>query len=48
MLSEVILIDNKPAKLKTKSTQMFKHINEKLINYSMEFDYAYNYMNNVQ
>lgn len=48
LMSETILIDDKPAKVKTKSVQMFKHIHEKLINYSLEFEYAYNYMNNVQ
>lgn len=47
MLSERILIDGKPAILKTKSTELFKHINQKMINYSLEFEFAYNVINNV-
>ena len=47
MLSERILIDGKPAILKTKSTELFKHINQKMINYSLEFEFAYSVINNV-
>lgn len=47
MLSERILIDNKPAKINTKSTELFKHINTKQINYSLEFDFAYDVINSV-
>ena len=47
-MSEKILINGLPAVVATKSVQMFKHINEKLINYSLDFDYAYDYINNVQ
>jgi hypothetical protein len=42
MNSETIFIDNKPAILKTQSIELVKHINEKLINYTLEFDYAFN------
>lgn len=47
MLSERILIDNKPAKINTKSTELFKHINTKQINYSLEFEFAYDTINSV-
>lgn len=47
MLSEVILIDSKPAKINTKSTELFKHINTKQINYSLEFEFAYDVINSV-
>ena len=47
MLSEKILIDNKPAKINTKSTELFKKINTKQINYSLEFDFAYDVINSV-
>ena len=47
MLSERILIDNKPAKINTKSTELFKHINTKQINYSLDFDFAYDVINSV-
>lgn len=47
MVSEKILINNYPAKLNTKSTELFKNINQKMINYSLEFDFAYNAINNV-
>lgn len=47
MLSERILINNKPASLRTKSTEIFKHINTKQINYALEFEYNYNTINNV-
>jgi len=48
MLSEKILIDDKPAKLKTKSTELFNNINTKQINYSLEFEYNFNTINNVK
>lgn len=47
MLSERILIDNKPAKINTKSTELFKHINTKQINYSLEFEFAFDVINSV-
>jgi hypothetical protein len=47
MLSERILIDSSPAKINTKSTELFKHINTKQINYTLEFEFAYDVINSV-
>ena len=47
MLSEVIRINNRPATLKTQSTELFEHINKKMINYSLEFEYANAVINNL-
>jgi hypothetical protein len=47
ILSERILVNGKPAKMRTKSTQLFQHITEKLINYQLEFDYSSYIANNV-
>jgi hypothetical protein len=47
MLSEVILIDNIPAKINTKSTELFKHINTKQINYTLEFEFAFDVINSI-
>lgn len=47
MTSERILINSLPAKLNTKSTELFKNINQKTINYTLEFDFAFNDINNV-
>jgi len=47
MLSERILINSLPATLKTQSTELFKNINTKMINYSLEFEFSYNVINNV-
>jgi hypothetical protein len=47
MLSERLLIDNKPAKINTKSTELFKSINTKQINYALEFEFAYDVINSV-
>lgn len=47
MLSEVILLDGRPAKMRTKSIEKQLHINSKLINYAMEFDYANDIINNI-
>jgi hypothetical protein len=37
-----------PVKVRSKSMQKQKHINEKLINYKLEFDYAFDSLNIVQ
>lgn len=42
MNSETIFIDDKPVIIKTQSTELVKHINQKMINYTLEFDYAFN------
>jgi hypothetical protein len=47
MTSERILLDNRPVKLNTKSIELQKHINTKMINYSLEFQYAFDIINNV-
>lgn len=47
ILSERILVNGKPAKIRTKATQLFRHITEKLINYQLEFDYSSYIANNV-
>ena len=47
MLSERILVNNRPAKLNTKSTELQKNINNKMINYQMEFEFANDIINSV-
>lgn len=47
MLSETILLDNKPVTIKTKSNQLKTDLNDKNINYAIDFDYAYNLLNYV-
>jgi len=47
MLSERILINEQPATLSTKDTELFKHINTNLINYKLEFEFAFDYINTV-
>lgn len=47
MLSEEIRLDKTPVKLNKKSTELFEHINQKLINYELEFETAYDVINNV-
>jgi hypothetical protein len=47
MLSERILINDKPAKINSKSTELFKHINTKQINYTLEFEFTYDAINSV-
>jgi hypothetical protein len=48
LLSERILVGGKPAKMKTKSIEKQKQINTKMINYQLEFDYAYDIINNMK
>jgi hypothetical protein len=47
MLSERIIINNYPAKINTKSTELFKSVNTKMINYQIEFEFAYDVINSV-
>ena len=47
LMSERILVDSKPAICKTKSLELMKNINNHMINYSLEFEFAYNSINNV-
>lgn len=39
--------DSYPCKLRTTSIEMHKHINQKLINYTLEFEFAFDKLNNV-
>ena len=41
MLSEKIILNDLPVTIKTKQTELFKSINTKNINYSLEFDYSF-------
>jgi hypothetical protein len=47
MLSERILLDKTPVKINTKSTELFKSINTHMINYQLDFEYAYDTINSV-
>jgi hypothetical protein len=47
MTSETILLDNKPVKLKTMTTDLKTSLQDKMINYTIEFEYNYNQINNV-
>lgn len=47
MLSERILVNKMPVMLNSKNTELFKSINTKMINYQLEFEYAYDTMNSV-
>lgn len=47
MLSEVVLLDNKPVTLKTTQTDLKTTLRDKNINYTIDFEYAYNLLNNV-
>jgi hypothetical protein len=47
LLSEMIRVDGLPANLKTKSIEKFKSINTKTINYTMEFEMAYDIINSI-
>ena len=47
MMSERVLLNGIPAFLRTKTLEKQKQINTKMINYTLEFEYAYNALNNV-
>jgi hypothetical protein len=47
MLSEVIRVNDFPATLKTKSVEKYKEINTKQINYSLDFEMAYDKINSI-
>lgn len=47
LLSEVIRVNGLPANLKTTSIEKFKSINTKTINYTMEFEMAYDVINSI-
>jgi hypothetical protein len=47
MLSETILLDNKPVSLATKQTILKTDLNDKNINYTLDFSYNFDLINNV-
>ena len=47
MLSDTILINNKPAIIKTQSLQYKTDLLDKNINFTLEFEYSNNLLNNV-
>jgi hypothetical protein len=47
MLSQTILLDDKPVKIKTQSSELKNSLKDKLINYEIEFEYNYDLINNV-
>jgi len=47
LLSETVLLDNKPAKVKTQSHTYKTHLKDKMINFEMDFEYAFDLINNV-
>jgi hypothetical protein len=47
LLAETILLDDVPVQLKTQSTDIKTSLKDRNINYEMEFDYAFNLINNV-
>lgn len=47
MLSERILVNKMPVMLNSKNTELFKSINTKMINYQLEFEYAYDTINSI-
>ena len=47
LLAETILLDGKPAECKTTSTSLKTALMDRNINYTIEFEYAYNLINNV-
>ena len=47
LFSETILLDSKPVLIKNKSMTFKNTLKTKMINYEIEFDYAYNLINNV-
>jgi hypothetical protein len=47
LLSETILLDLKPVTIKTEGTELKTSLNNKMINYEMEFDFSFDLINNV-
>jgi hypothetical protein len=47
LLSEVVLLDNKPAIVKSQSADIKTHLKDKNINYEIEFEYNYGLINDV-
>jgi len=47
LLSETVLLDAKPVTVKTQGSDLKTSLKDKLINYEIEFEYAYNLINDV-
>jgi hypothetical protein len=47
LLSETIKINGESAKLITKKTEFYKSLNQKMINYKLDFAYAFDTINNI-
>ena len=47
LLSETINLDKVPVTVKTKGVELKTHIKDKLINYEIEFEYAFDIINNM-
>jgi hypothetical protein len=47
LVSETVLLDNKPVEVKTQGTDIKSSLKDRMINYEIEFEYAYNFINNV-
>lgn len=47
LLSETILLDRKPVTLKTQSSELKTKLKNRMINYTLEFDYNFNLINDV-
>lgn len=47
MLSEFVWVDDKPVSVDTSSLNYKKHVNDKLINYSLDFKHSNNVINNI-
>jgi hypothetical protein len=47
LLSEVVLLDNKPAIVKSQSAEYKTHLKDKNINYEIEFEFNYGLINDV-
>jgi len=47
LLSETVLLDSKPVTVKTQGSDLKSHLKDKNINYEVEFEYAFNLINDV-
>jgi len=47
LLSETVLLDDKPVNVKTQSSELKTTLKDKMINYEIEFEYAFNLINDV-
>lgn len=47
LVSETVLLDGKPVEVKTQETTLKTSLQDRNINYEIEFDYAFNLINNV-